>query len=96
MSSGSVFSGTSVSEIIKRGIPSNKIVIGKPVTSGDASNTGYVNSNDLGKWVSTAYQTMNWYGGIMYWQYASDADMSAIQNSAGFLKTQCETKKTCK
>ena len=84
--SGSVFSGTSVTEIIKRGIPSNKIVIGKPVTPGDAANTGYVRSDDLGQWVATGYQSLKWYAGIMYWQYVSDADGSAIKNSAGFLK----------
>lgn len=96
LSSGSVFSGTSVKEIIQRGIPANKIVVGKPVTPGDASNTGWVSSNDLGQWTTTAYQTMNWYAGVMFWQYASDSDMQAIQRSAGYLKEQCETKRNCK
>lgn len=92
----STFSGTSVKEIIQRGIPSNKIIVGKPVTAADASNTGWVNTSDLGKWVNMAYQTMNWYGGIMFWQYVSDSDFSAINNSCGYLKEQCETRKNCK
>ena len=96
LSATSVFSGTSVNEIIKRGVPSNKIIVGKPVTPGDAANSGYVNSSDLGKWVSLGYQTLNWYGGVMYWQYVSDSDFSAIQNSCGYLKDQCEAKKNCK
>ena len=77
-------------------MPSNKIIVGKPVTAADAANTGYVNSKDLGQWVSLAYQTLNWYGGIMYWQYASDSDMSTIENSCGYLKSQCEARKNCK
>lgn len=36
------FSGTAVKEIISRGVPAKKIVVGKPVTPGDASNTGYM------------------------------------------------------
>jgi hypothetical protein len=54
--SGSVFSGTSVLEIIKRGVPGKKIVIGKPVTQADAANTGLVNHDELGKWTSQFYQ----------------------------------------
>ena len=96
LQSGSFFSGTSVNEIIKRGIPSNKIVVGKPVTIADAANTGYVSSTDLGKWISTAYSSLRWYAGVMYWQYISDTDMQAIQNSCGYLKQQCETSKNCK
>ncbi len=40
--SGSVYSGTSVQEIIKRGVPSKKLVIGKPVGMSDSANTGWV------------------------------------------------------
>lgn len=86
MSSGSFFSGTSVNEIIKRGIPSNKIIVGKPVTSGDASNTGAVDNGQLGNWVTKAYTDLKWYGGIMYWQYISDNGGQNIAKSAGHLK----------
>ena len=34
--------GTSVGELIQRGIPSHKIVIGKPASSKDVQNTGLV------------------------------------------------------
>ncbi len=34
--------GTSVSELITRGIPTNKIVIGKPVSQKDVQNTGWM------------------------------------------------------
>lgn len=37
--------------MIDRGVPSNKIVVGKPATMADVVNTGYVNPNNLGKWL---------------------------------------------
>ena len=46
--SGSVFSGTSVQEIVKRGVPSRKLVVGKPVNTSDATNTGWVDHTQLG------------------------------------------------
>jgi chitinase len=36
------FSGTSVQELINRGIPAKKIVVGKPAALVDVMNTGYV------------------------------------------------------
>ena len=96
LESGSFFSGTSVNEIIKRKVPSNKIVIGKPVTQADAANTGTVDNVDLGKWASQAYKDLNWYAGIMYWQYPSDIGGKAIQSSAGHLKELCSENKNCK
>lgn len=49
------FSGTSVKEIIDRGIPSEKIVVGKPASQADVMNTGYVNLADVGSWGAQAY-----------------------------------------
>lgn len=43
------FPGTAVKNIIeKAGVPQEKVVIGKPVTSGDATNTGWVDPTSLG------------------------------------------------
>ena len=39
---------TAVRELIDLGIPSQKIVVGKPSTPKDATNTGYVNPSSLG------------------------------------------------
>lgn len=41
--------------MIANGIPSNKIVVGKPATQADAANTGTVNPTDLGNWCMQAY-----------------------------------------
>lgn len=38
-----------------RGIPSHKIIVGKPCTQGDAMNTGYTSSVDLGNWAAKAF-----------------------------------------
>lgn len=56
------------------------------MTQADASNTGLVDHNDLGKWTAQFYQETKWYAGIMYWQYSSDLAGTAIKSSAGFLK----------
>jgi len=66
--------GTSVKEMTEKGIPSNKIVVGKPVTTGDASNTGYVQVDALRQIFQTARGT--WSAGFMGWQYKSDSDGS--------------------
>ena len=94
--SGSYFSGTAVKEIIARKVPAKKIIVGKPVTQADASNTGAVSSSDLGVWTTKAYTELKWYGGVMYWQYVSDVGGNAIHNAAGHLVELCNTNKDCK
>lgn len=44
------FSGTSYFELMNRGIPARKIVMGKPATQGDVMNTGYVTPQNLGSY----------------------------------------------
>ena len=48
--------GTSVKELIQRGIPSEKIVVGKPVTQKDAYNTGWVKPAYLAYLLFRAYR----------------------------------------
>lgn len=49
-SEGSKFNHTAVFDLQSSGIPNEMIVLGKPATPGDATNTGYVNASDLGAW----------------------------------------------
>jgi chitinase len=70
--SGGPFNATSVTEIKNRGIPLNKIVIGKPVTTGDASNTGWVGASDLNSIFNQGQAKYGWYAGLMVWQFPSD------------------------
>jgi chitinase len=67
--------GTSVHQLISAGIPASRIVVGKPITTGDATNTGYVPVNQLAQYFSTARGT-GWSTGFMGWQYKSDPDGS--------------------
>jgi hypothetical protein len=67
-----VFSGTSVKELINRGIPAKKIVVGKPATMSDVVNTGYVSPTDLGSWIAQAKREFNWRPSLMFWQFKND------------------------
>jgi hypothetical protein len=71
-SSGGWAPGTSVNEIIAKGIPSDKIVVGKPATTADAYNTGYMTASDLSNAFVAAYNYNKWRAGVMFWQYPSD------------------------
>jgi len=79
------FSGTSVSEIINRGIPSNKIVVG-----GDASNTGLVSATDLGNWCSQAFTQFGWYAGVFFWQFRSDMNGALIKSATSQLLSKVQ------
>eukprot|EP01084_Bolivina_argentea_P062776 114761_1 len=55
-------------------IPSNKIIVGKPASSYDASNTGFVDANTLESIFNTAVNTdtMGWNTGFMDWEFSTD------------------------
>ena len=68
--------GTALLQIAQNGIPMNKLLVGKPVTRADVSNTGYVAQDTLASIFKTARQGV-WsdcskVGGVMNWQFASD------------------------
>jgi chitinase len=90
--SGGHFPGTSVKEISQRGIPLDKIVVGKPVTTGDATNTGYMDKHALGEAVVRAYKEGNWHAGVMFWQFISDTGGQTINAACSQLKQLCEGK----
>jgi chitinase len=48
-------------------VPLNKIVIGKPLDVGSASN-GYMSAETLNSCVKQATQK-GWNGGVMYWEW---------------------------
>ncbi|KAF5350238.1 hypothetical protein D9758_007839 [Tetrapyrgos nigripes] len=58
------------------GVPLNKIVIGKPATSGDANN-GFIPTSTLATCVNQA-KSQGWNAGVMVWEYP-DATSSWIQ-----------------
>jgi len=67
--------GTAVHELMSKGIPASRILVGKPITSGDGTNTGYVPVNNLASIFSQA-KGNGWNSGFMGWQYIHDSDGS--------------------
>jgi len=79
-SSCSTFPGTSVSEINAAGVPLAKIVVGKPVTIGDAGN-GHVEPATLGGWFRQGASELGWNGGIMGWQWGEKNTLTSWLNN---------------
>mmetsp|Transcript_9519 Transcript_9519/g.10523 ORF Transcript_9519/g.10523 Transcript_9519/m.10523 type:complete len:333 (+) Transcript_9519:291-1289(+) len=71
---------SSIQQMINNGIPGSRIVIGKPVTTGDASNTGWVAASALQGIIKQGKQQVpQWTSpGVMTWQYSSDKEGSFI------------------
>jgi len=65
-SSCSTFPGTAVNQIAQSGIPLEKIVVGKYITTGDASN-GYIAPATLHTLFTQAKSNLNWNAGVMAW-----------------------------
>lgn len=71
---GGWFSGTSVQEMVARGVPPRKIVVGKPSTMADVMNSGYVNPQNLGLYFKQWKQQTGQDPQVMFWQYLNDKD----------------------
>jgi chitinase len=84
--------GTANNQIAKKGIPLSKLVIGKPVSTGDAANTGYVPVQTLAQIFQTArkpggvWANTQDVGGMMGWKFHSDPQGAWIKQ----LKTVTE------
>jgi hypothetical protein len=65
--------GTSVKELIDRGIAMEKIVIGKPVSE-EVNGLGYMNEDDLVLAINAAYEDFGWNTGIMFDEFYHDRD----------------------
>ena len=64
-----------------KGIPLDKIIVGKPATTSDAYNTGYMDPQTLGNAVIKAYNQGKWHGGVMLWQFQSDKGGQVINTA---------------
>lgn len=71
-SSGGWAPGTSVNEIIAKGIASNKIVVGKPASTADANAASFMSASSIGDALVANFKYNGWKAGIMFWQYSSD------------------------
>jgi chitinase len=77
--SNGAYAQSSVNEIIANGIPSNKIVVGKPATLNSADSQSYIDPNTLGQAFLDEYNYNKWYTGIMLWEHTSDPNGTIIQ-----------------
>jgi len=87
LSSCSVFPLTSLMEIANyTKIPLSKLVVGKPVTTADASN-GWVDPNTLHGYFQQAQSQLGWNAGVMGWVWNDPATLQswiqAIYGSGG-------------
>jgi chitinase len=64
----------------------DKIVVGKPVTQGDATNTGWMDIGILSSSVGRAKKEGKWSAGVMFWQYSSDSTGEAIKTVTSSLQ----------
>ena len=64
--------GTSVNELISKGIPADKIVVGKPATIRDADSSSYIDSIALRDAIANEYASSGWKTGVMLYEFASD------------------------
>ncbi|KZP24588.1 glycoside hydrolase family 18 protein [Athelia psychrophila] len=80
--SSSSWPQTSLFEIAASGVAQNKLVVGKPATSADATN-GYIDPATLAGCVQTAAAT-GWSGGVMVWEFpdAAAAWIATVRGSA--------------
>ncbi|KAH9479369.1 hypothetical protein JR316_0007959 [Psilocybe cubensis] len=71
---------TAVFQIAANGVPLEKIVIGKPATSSDASN-GFMSTSTLASCLQQA-KNNGWTGGAMVWQYpkATSSWITAVRS----------------
>lgn len=66
--------GTAINEIIASGVPASMIVLGKPASPGDASNS-YLTADAINAAIAAnaaAHPSNHWKTGVMFWQYSSD------------------------
>jgi len=76
--------GTSVFEMVARGIPLQKIVIGKPVSQADVVNSGFVPVQTLVAYFKNATRNSQWRAGFMGWQFPSDSTDWSTQLASAF------------
>jgi len=70
------FPGTAVAEIAKAGIPLSKIVVGKYIAPGDASN-GFIAPGTLHTYFQQAKTNLNWNAGVMAWVWGDASAASS-------------------
>jgi hypothetical protein len=68
-----------VQELIDRGIPAKKIVVGKPAAMADVMNTGYITADNFGDYWRRFRTEKGIEPQIMFWQLKSDKQGDIIK-----------------
>ncbi|KAI8614502.1 glycoside hydrolase superfamily [Chytriomyces sp. MP71] len=76
------FPNSALFQISASGVPLNKIVIGKPITSAGATNTGYMAPSLLASCVAQA-KAKGWDAGVMGWQISLDQPLGSWMATVG-------------
>lgn len=76
----------SITDLVNRGIPASKIVVGKPITNGDANN-GCVDPETMVQIMDYALSKYP-IAGLFGWQWGSDTDGSWINQILNGINTQ--------
>lgn len=75
---------TSVNEIIAAGVPAEKLVVGKPATTGDGNN-GWMSGVSLSDAFVANYHYNGWKTGVMFWQFSSDINGGMVSSAISAL-----------
>src|SRR5205085_7682608 len=70
--SGGWCPGTSVNEIVTKGVPKHKVVVGKPATSADGDPNSLMSGPALSDAFMSYYKRTGRNAGAFLWQYSSD------------------------
>jgi len=93
---GPVFNGTAFKQIVQLAkIPARQLVVGKPASTSDAANTGYMEKNALAAAFKKAYDEIGYYSGVSFWQYFSDSSGEIVKTVATYMKEKCEQDGKC-
>lgn len=84
---------TSVNEIIAAGVPAEKLVVGKPATTGDGNN-GWMSGASLSDAFVANYQYNGWKTGVMFWQFSSDVSGGMVSSAISALMAQVGSEET--
>lgn len=91
MDSGSTYPGTAVKQLNAMGIPWEKLVIGKPMASGEAE-TGYIEPATLANCISQVKE-LGGQTNIMFWQWSAEAVSQSYQGLLSMLADRRTTSK---
>lgn len=80
-------SGTAVNEIIAKGVPSSKIVVGKTSAASCGDSASYMSGGVLGKAFLDQYKYNKWYTGLMLWEYFCDRSGTFIDSAISPFRT---------